>query len=286
MYTLMRILGTVTGLTVSGGLGFALVGLALATSKVAALFIVAGIAILPFSLSYLIATKNRQSNAGEYFKGVMTGLNGGLNAVLLISLFMPEPHRNLSTFFKAFGSWAGGPGIVALIGGAYFALLSLLSGFHFLTGSVPFQAILAYSSWLMPMSWLVTVVGFLFFLINLILAGVTANRVDVFKIRSVGFHGSTCSILTEGGLIHPLGGSSGFDMGTFVFLNSTGESLKAHETGHTLNLAAFGFVFHYIGALDENVFGGHGNAYSERLADSHIPGNTSSAEPLNMWQPA
>lgn len=284
MYTLMRLLGTLIGLAVSAGLAFAMVGLGLAMPKVAAIFIVAGIAIVPVSISYLIATKNRQSNVGELFKGAMSGLNGGLNAALLIALFMPEPHRNLSTFHKAFAHWAAGPGVVALIFGAYLCLLSILSTFQTLTGSSPFQAILAYSSWIMPMAWLVTPVGFLFFLFNLIVAGVTLNKIEFVKIRSIGFHAGTSSILMDGGLIHPMGGSTGFDMGTFVFLDGMGDRLKAHETGHTLNLAVFGFAFHYIGALDENVFGGRNDAYSERLADSHIPGNETTPEPLNMWQ--
>ena len=284
MYTFMRLLGTVAGMAVAIGLALTLVALALATHVVAAIFITAAISIAPVAVSYLIATKNRQDNVGEFFKGVMSGLNGGLNAIIVVAMFMPVPHKNMSTFFKALEHWVQGPGVIAVVVGAHLILLSLLSVFHPVSGSAPFQAILAYSSWIMPMSWLVTAVGFIFFLLNLLVAGVTGNQIDAIKIRSIGFHGGTGSILTDGGLIHPMGGSGGFDMGNFVFLNGDADDLKAHETGHTLNLAAFGFVFHYIGAMDENVFGGGGDAYSERLADSHIPGNTSSAEPLNMWQ--
>jgi hypothetical protein len=286
MHTLMRLLGALSGIAASLALALALVGVAIPTTTVAGIFTVAGISIVLVSVFYLVATKNRNGNGGEAFKGMMVGLNGGLNAVVLIALFMPEPAKSMSAFFKAFGSWVQGPGLIAVISGAFLCLLSLLSMFQFLSGSKVFQAILGYSCWLMPMAWLVTSVGFVFFLVNLILAGITANKLEVFKIKSVGFHAGTGSVLIEGGLIHPLMGSSGFDMGNFVFLNSDGESLKAHETGHTLNLAVFGFAFHYIGALDENVFGGHGDAYSERLADSHVPGNSSSAAPLlNMWQP-
>jgi hypothetical protein len=39
----------------------------------------------------------------------------------------------------------------------------------------------------------------------------------------------------------------------------------------TLNLAAFGSLFHFLGAIDENVTGGHQNAYAERLAESNNP---------------
>jgi hypothetical protein len=286
MHTVMRLLGHLSGLTAALALALALVLVAIPTTAAAGIFTVAGISIALVAPFYLVATKNRDGNGGEVFKGMMCGLNGGLNAVVLIALFMPEPAKSLGVFFKAFGSWVQGPGLIAVLVGAYLALLSLLAMFQTLSGWAPFQAVLAWSSWLMPMSWIVTALGFLFFVIDLLLAGVTGNQVDVLKVRSIGFHAGTCSILIEGGLIHPLMGSSGFDMGNFVFLNSTGERLKQHETGHTLNLAVFGWVFHFIGALDENVFGGHGDAYSERLADSHVSGNPAAPAPLlNMWQP-
>ncbi len=48
--------------------------------------------------------------------------------------------------------------------------------------------------------------------------------------------------------------------------------MTAHETGHTLNVAAFGSIFHFIGAIDENAIQSTpANAYAERLADSHDP---------------
>jgi hypothetical protein len=286
MHTVMRLLGHLSGLTAALALGLALVLVAIPTTSVAGIFTAAGISVALVIPFYLVATKNRDSNGGEVFKGMMAGLNGGLNAVVLVAIFMPEPAKSLGAFFKAFGSWAQGPGMIALIAGAFLALLSLLSMLRTLSGWAPFQAVLAWSSWLMPMSWIVTALGFLFFVIDLLLAGITGNQIDVLKIRSIGFHAKTCSILIEGGLIHPLMGSSGFDMGNFVFLNSTEDDLKAHETGHTLNLAVFGWVFHFIGALDENVFGGHADAYSERLAESHVPGNPDAPAPLlNMWQP-
>ncbi|HEX7902173.1 MAG TPA: hypothetical protein VF950_30720 [Planctomycetota bacterium] len=284
MHTVMRLLGAISGLMAALALGLVLVLVAIPTTTWAGIGTVLGISIVLVSPFYLIATKNRNSNGGEVFKGMMVGLNGGLNAVVLTAIFMPEPAKSLSVFFKAFEKFAQGPGMIVLIVGAWIVLLHLLTMFQTLSGWSPFQALLGWSSWLMPMSWIVTGVGLLFVLINFILAGITGNQVEVLKIKSLDFHAKTCSLLMEGGLIHPLMGAGGFDMGNFVFLNRTGEYLTEHETGHNLNLAVFGWVFHFIGALDENVFGGHGDAYSERLADSHAGKVDASAPLLNMWQ--
>ena len=284
MHTVMRLLGAISGLMAALALGLVLVLVAIPTTTWAGIGTVLGISIVLVSPFYLVATKNRNSNGGEVFKGMMVGLNGGLNAVLLTAIFMPEPAKSLSVFFKAFEKFAQGPGMIVLIVGAWIVLLHVLAMFQTLSGWSPFQALLGWSSWLMPMSWIVTGVGLLFVLINFLLAGVTGNQVEVFKIKSLDFHAKTCSLLMEGGLIHPLMGAGGFDMGNFVFLNRTGEYLTEHETGHNLNLAVFGWVFHFIGALDENVFGGHGDAYSERLADSHAGKVDASAPLLNMWQ--
>ena len=284
MHTVMRLLGAVSGLTAALALGLVLALVAIPTTTWAGIGTVLGISIVLVSPFYLIATKNRNSNGGELFKGMMAGLNGGLNAVVLTAIFMPEPAKSLGVFFQAFEKFARGPGMIVLIVGAWIALLHVLAMFQTLSGWAPFQALLGWSSWLMPMSWIVTGLGLLFVLVNFILAGVTGNQVEVFKIKSLDFHAKTCTLLMEGGLIHPLMGAGGFDMGNFVFLNRTSDYLTKHETGHNLNLAVFGWVFHFVGALDENVFGGHGDAYSERLADSHAGRVDASAPLLNMWQ--
>ena len=71
-------------------------------------------------------------------------------------------------------------------------------------------------------------------------------------------------------------------MGNFSFVDykSSGWHME-HEAGHTLNLAAFGSVFHLIGALDENATTRGANAFSERLAESNSTGVRGSNIP--MW---
>jgi hypothetical protein len=77
----------------------------------------------------------------------------------------------------------------------------------------------------------------------------------------------------------------GFNLGNFTFLSPTPErglaiqspfdapGLSAHETGHTLTMAALGGLFHWINAVDENVppFARKRAAYGELIAESHLP---------------
>ena len=74
-------------------------------------------------------------------------------------------------------------------------------------------------------------------------------------------------------------------MGSFAFLKSGKDSpyLEQHEAGHTLNLGIWGFVIHFIGALDENVFGGGNGAYTELFAESHVPESSRQGPIFPMW---
>jgi hypothetical protein len=134
------------------------------------------------------------------------------------------------------------------------------------------------------MSWLATGVGLVFFVINLVVAGVTLNQWGAARINSISIDWGTGTIMTEGGLIRPAAGSSGFNLGNFVFL-SPGSTAGQHETGHTLNVAAYGAIFHYIGAIDENVVGRGAGAYAERFADSHDPTTAGTLPPwAEIWR--
>jgi hypothetical protein len=167
------------------------------------------------------------------------------------------------------GPWLG----VAL--GVPLGVSGLLAGVPRVARSPGYQALLGWSSWLRPLSWPATAVGLALWGVNFPFAlragGAGALRLD----RTTG------TVETHGGITGITGFVGGFNLGNFTFITPgaprtefTRPGLSAHETGHTLNVAAFGSVFHYLGAIDENLppFRRLSRAYAELLAESHLPG--------------
>jgi hypothetical protein len=167
------------------------------------------------------------------------------------------------------------PGVGVVIGPVV-GLVNFLAAVGPLAATGPFQFVLGWSSWAMPMSWPATGLGLVLFVVNLVTApffGGVALRLDV----------TTGTIESAGGLIVITGFVGGFNLGNFTFLTAPvtpfgAPGLSAHETGHTLNVAAFGSVWHLVGnAVEENVppftVPGTSNrsAYGEMLAESHLP---------------
>lgn len=111
--------------------------------------------------------------------------------------------------------------------------------------------------------------------------------------------------VTEGGVVGnsslqypPNGEGYGWDLGSFAYIcamhasnlpvppagtTSTTLSTIQHESGHNLNLGAFGSWFHLVGAIDENVppFARDRGAYAEQLAESNVPGTNQTS--IFMW---
>lgn len=229
-----------------------------------------GIVVAISLLSYVVAaigakSKTAVTGFGEFMRGWLIGLNTALNGFIAFALF---------------NYLAGMPaGIVVGLG---LALLNLLTVFEPISKSEIFQGLLGWLTWLMPMSWLVVLLGALFYLICLLGHAFTAGKVTYLKIQAVAADWKTGTFFIKGGLISNLNYlDTAFNMGNFSFVDykSSGWHMD-HEAGHTLNLAAFGSLFHLIGALDENVFRG-ANAYAERLAESNSSGNSGSNIP--MW---
>jgi hypothetical protein len=188
--------------------------------------------------------------------GFITGLTAGVN----------------------FGLWALLPFGIPV--GIVLGIICFLVVFPPVSRSLGFQAVLGWSSWVMPFSWLATAVGLLLFLINLPFAlgtlGPGAVRLDVL----------TGTIETTGGIVGITGFvNGGFNLGNFSFLSPAAgvglgiqtlfgaTGLSAHETGHTLSAAGFGGMFHWINAVDENVppLRRLRAAYGELIAESHFP---------------
>lgn len=208
-------------------------------------------------IAYIIGTVTIGDWAGEFCRGLLIGATAAMN---------------LAVGSKVYGT------ILAVIVSVY-AFLSIVP---ILSRNRVYSGVLGYVNWLLPMSWLVVALGFAFFLLGLVGALIGLAGATFFKLDHIAFHWQTGTLFTKGGWIanaNPI--DTAFNMGNFAFADvKFGAMAEDHESGHTLNLAAFGSAFHLIGAFDENVIHG-ANALSERLAESHVPNST--APTLAMW---
>jgi len=117
-----------------------------------------------------------------------------------------------------------------------------------------YQGILGWSNWLMPMSWLINGLGAAWFALD--------DLFHLFTLKiSVDWETGTVMLINRG--------TTSFDMGNLAFLG--GEEDIGHETGHNLSLAAFGSIFHIVGAISEGTADTNNaqSVYAEQLADSH-----------------
>jgi hypothetical protein len=232
-----------------------------------AVAVVVGVAIASYIVAAVgAASRSSISAFGEFMRGWLVGLNVGLNGFLAFALM------NLA------GGLAAG-----IIVGLALGILNFLTVFEPISQSEVFQGFLGWLTWLMPMSWLVVGLGLVFYLICFLGHAFTAGKVPYLRVQALGADWKTGTFFVKGGLISNLNPiDTAFNMGNFSFVDyKSGAWHKDHEAGHTLNLAAFGSIFHLIGALDENVFRRGANAFSERLAESNSSGTSGSNIP--MW---
>jgi hypothetical protein len=199
-----------------------------------------------FAVFYAAAGKMAGLPTGGLMRAFLAGLNAGLNTVLAGIIFGP-------------------------IAGTVTGVVNVLAAFDFFSRSRLYHAVLGWSGWFMPMSWPATSAGFFCFFLNAIPAVFTVNRNEAVRVQRVVIDRGTATVLMEGGWTFLPGFRGGFNLGNFAFL-TPGSGVAAHETGHTLNVAAFGSIFHLIGAIDQNIIRSvPENAYAERCADSHVP---------------
>lgn len=260
--TFWSVVGAIVGVAV----GIALVTLAVMVPALAPLVVVLTAGLM--TVSYVAAAATVKSDFSEFMRGFSIGLNAGLNAMIGSMIFGPVVGIALGVinFLAAFDGIAGDRG------GTY-------------------QAVLGWSSWLMPMSWIATVIGLGVFIFDLIAAGVSGNdRGTAARIRSIKIDWATGAIVTHGGLAMDAN-ALGYDLGNFVYINRTasrrvGAGTIAHETGHVLQVAAFGSIWHFVGAWDENVGPNGGrkwDAYAEHLAEGHNPPGIWGGAWVPMW---
>ena len=254
-----------TGLSWQSVLG-ALVGVAAAAGVVALVVLTGGVAgvllgialvLGTVSVSYVLAATNVNNGWGDGVRGFMIGFNAGLNAALGMLIF-------------------GVPIGLAL------GVINFLAAFSSVSRNEQYQGLLGWSSWLMPMSWLATAIGLVIFLIN--------EVGSWFGARDVNTHVNweTGTIVMQGGAIQAAGRGGAFDVGNFAFINSNVAdpgALELHETGHALNVAAFGSVFHLLPGVIEQQTSSDFESYSEHLAESHNPNpsNPAGGTWWNMW---
>lgn len=257
-----------TGMASLGALlpvaAFAAVYLALGTDWTV-LGILLGVAAGLCIVSYIVAAVAAVTGFGEFMRGWLIGLNAVLNGLLGFGVI----------------ALSGNVPAAAAVGGAL-ALMNLLCVLAPVTQNGFFQGMLGWLNWLMPMSWLIVALGFVFYVVSFVLYGVTGGRVEYLRVQKVGADWKTGTFFIKGGLVANLNYlDTAFNMGNFSFVDyKSDEWHKDHEAGHTLNLAAFGSVFHLVGAVDENALRGE-NAYAERLAESNVAATTRPNIP--MW---
>lgn len=253
--------GIGAGATVTAGLliGTALPALGVAAGVIGALIIAA----------YIVASFTVGSSFGEVVRGFLIGINAGLNFVLVTLLL---------------GAIVGSTTNPAVLGIAIgLGVANLLAVIGPISRNGVYQFIIGYLNWFLPMSWLIVALGLIFFLLNALGAlCVGLPGVGFFKIQQLAFDWSTGTMFTKGGFISNLNPiDTAYNMGNFAFVDHLHHDMEIeHEAGHTLNLAAFGSIFHLIGAIDENIIRNGANAFSERLAESNA---SSGAATLPMW---
>lgn len=252
--------GIGAGATVTAGL---LIGTAMP-----ALGITAGVIGGLIIAAYIVASFTVGSSFGEVIRGLLIGINAGLNFVLVTLLL---------------GAAAGisDPAVLGIASGL--GVANLLAVVGPISRNGVYQFIIGYLNWFLPMSWLIVALGLAFFLLNALGAlCIGLPGADFFKIKQLAFDWKTGTMFTKGGWISNLNPiDTAYNMGNFAFVDRLHSSMEIdHEAGHTLNLAAFGSIFHLVGAIDENIIRNGANAFSERLAESNASTGSST---LPMW---
>jgi RHS repeat-associated protein len=261
-------LGSVVGVIVGIVVAAAVIAVTVFTGGIAGVLIGIGLALgaslAVTGVSYLIASNVDPNSAfGQFIRGFMIGFNAGMNATLATAIFGP-------------------------VVGVALGVITFLSTFDGIAKNSVYQGILGWTSWLMPMSWAATAFGLIFYAINLLVAGVTGNQWGAAKIDKLAIDWKTGAIVMVGGLIR---GPTAFDMGNFVFMNPnyvdgsspdrTYDAVLRHETGHTLEVGAFGSAFLVWDFVGENVVGRGASDYGEEIAESHA--DRSGRPTIPMW---
>lgn len=178
------------------------------------------------------------------------------------------------------------PIVGPILAGWAFVLISLAS-VVFIARNVVFQGFLGWSGWLFPMAYLATAIGWVLFILNLLISPWFPG----FRIR-VDW---TSGVIETRGLFNSVTGfAGGFSLGNFIFFTVGSQdgafnapNLQSHEVGLSLNTAAMGGLFLWIGLLDAYLVPRRLNlAYGELLAESRaqaMPGPPQADFFVRIW---
>jgi len=223
-----------------------------------------GVVLVTYAVAALTITP--ATKVSEYFRGLLVGLNSSLNGCLIYSLLHLVA-----------------PLAAALVLGVAIGVINLLAVLRWISQTEVYQGIIGWLNWVLPMSWPIVALGLFFVLFSLLLALLTGFQVDYLRLQGGRIDWATGTFFVKGGLISNINAwDTAFNMGNFAFVDKNSSHWEIrHEAGHTLNLAAFGWLFHLIGAFDEIVLHRGANAYSERIAESNDTGTGGNNIP--MW---
>jgi RHS repeat-associated protein len=251
--------------SVVGAIVGVIVGIVVAIAVVAAFAVGIGWGLLAIAgviglitVSYIVAHETQGTGIGEFFRGFMIGINAGMNGAFLAMM---------------------GP-VGAFLGG-FVGTLIFLSAFDTVAGNHIYQGILGWSNWLMPMSWLVTGLGLIMWILNGLghlllweIPNLWGSGVEFCRITGFRMDWSTGMLATRGGWVANANTiDTAYNMGNFAYVdnNSSGWHLD-HEAGHNLSLAVFGSIFHFVGFIHEMGTGAGSSAFAEVMADSNDGG--------------
>jgi hypothetical protein len=228
-----------------------------------------------------------------FFRGVMIGTNAAINFLVLpflpAWLFLGQPVILAALVVALPVLWVLST-IVMMVN-----LMTLDEG---LCADPFFEAVLGYLNWVMPTSFVINAIGLVFVIIDIVAAWPFGVRLRFAFEWWIGV------ITVHGGVTHPTlfgGDKTAFNTGSFIFVHPvfeeqtpvaeqdlgdrnfwTADGLLFHESGHTMNVAAFGSWWHLVGAIDERIRGIQARqAFAEMLAESHM--HAASAPWFPLW---
>jgi hypothetical protein len=198
--------------------------------------------VASFSLVALPPRPGLQLTSGGELvaRGVLIGINCALNFALLLSLIGVVP-----------------PGLFVATA---LAVVNLFAAIPSVSNNTTYQTALAYTTLFLPMAFVVNIIGFLFWMINS--GGFGAPWFPEWRRANLVVHGGIT-------FVDPI---SPYNLANFTMVpatnsmtdpwvsnlsplpfTATGNGSVFHEDTHTLNVGAFGFIYHLVGFADENL---------------------------------